>query len=131
MRRIRRPANGRTGAVILAAALLVCGEARAQSSGGGPLSFFDNIFTGTFSKGSQTAPSAARTGTSAQAQGAPTANGAPPPWSGEDGASGHPLMTASAIREAAANFANCVASMWPAAPRRKISQASLERFTPG
>jgi membrane-bound lytic murein transglycosylase B len=133
MRRIRRPANGRTGAVILAAALLVCcGEGRAQSSGGGgPLSFFDNIFTGTFSKGSQTAPSAARTGTSAQAQGAPTANGAPPPWSGEDGASGHPLMTASAIREAAANFDNCVASMWSDAARRDISQASFERFTAG
>ena len=46
----------RTGAVIMTAALLLCGEARAQSSGGGgPLSFFDNIFTGSLSKGSQTA----------------------------------------------------------------------------
>src|SRR2546423_6072647 len=131
MRRIRRSAYRRTGAVILAAALLMCGEASAQSSSGGPLRFFDNIFTGTFSKGSQTAPSAARTGTSAQAQGAPTANGAPPPWSGEDGASGHPLMTASAIREAAANFDTCVASVWPDAARRNISQASFERFTAG
>src|SRR4051812_17677702 len=131
MRRIRRPANGRTGAVILAAALLVCGEGRAQSSGGGPLSFFDNIFTGAFSKGSQTAPTAARTGTSAQAQGAPTANGAPPPWSGEDGASGHPLMTASAIREAAANFDNCVAAMWPDAARRHVTRENFERVTAG
>src|SRR4051812_2846097 len=131
MRRIRRPANGRTGAVILAAALLVCGEGRAQSSGGGPLSFFDNIFTGAFSKGSQTAPTAARTGTSAQAQGAPTANGAPPPWSGEDGASGHPLMTASAIRQAAANFQNCVAAMWPDAARRHVTRENFERFTAG
>jgi len=56
---------------------------------------------------------------------------APLPWSGEDGASGHPLMTASAIREAAANFDNCVASMWPDAARRNISQASFQRFTAG
>ena len=50
----------RTGAVIVAA-LLLCGEARAQSSGGGgPFSFFDNIFTGSLSKGSQTAPPAQR-----------------------------------------------------------------------
>ena len=53
------------------------------------------------------------------------------PWSGEDGASGHPLMTASAIREAAANFDNCVASMWPDAARRNISQESFQRFTAG
>ena len=40
-------------------------------------------------------------------------------------------MTASAIREAAANFDNCVASMWPDAARRNISQADFERFTTG
>src|SRR5579871_4572753 len=53
------------------------------------------------------------------------------PWSGEDGASGHPLMTASAIREAAANFNACVAGMWPDAARRNISQESFQRFTAG
>jgi membrane-bound lytic murein transglycosylase B len=52
-------------------------------------------------------------------------------WSGEDGASGHPLMTAQAIREAAANFDNCVASLWPEAARRGISQESFQRFTQG
>ncbi|WP_022719761.1 lytic murein transglycosylase, partial [Rhodopseudomonas sp. B29] len=57
-------------------------------------------------------------------------NGAPP-WSGEDGASGHPLMTAAAIREAAANFDNCVAAMWPDAARRHISRENFERFTAG
>src|ERR1043166_9213077 len=62
-----------------------------------------------------------------QAQPAPSTPA--PPWSGEDGASGHPLMTASAIREAAANFENCVASMWPDAARRNITRASFERFT--
>lgn len=53
----------------------------------------------------------------------------PKEWSGEDGASGHPLMTSQAIREAAANFDNCVAAMWPLAAKRGISQASFERFT--
>src|SRR5260370_23999703 len=102
-RRMEPLANKRTSAVIIAAALLLCGEARAQSSGGGGLqNFFDNIFTGSISKGNQTAPSGQRPGASAQAM--PDTGSAPPPWSGEDGASGHPLMTASAIREAAANF---------------------------
>ena len=68
-------------------------------------------------------------GATAQAQSPQSA--APPPWSGEDGASGHPLMTAQAIRAAAANFDNCVASMWPDAARRNISQQSFQRFTAG
>ena len=124
-------AKVRTSAVIIAAALLLCGEARAQSSGGGIRDFFDNIFTGSISKGNQTAPSGQRPAVSAQAQTAPDTSSAPPPWSGEDGASGHPLMTASAIREAAANFDQCVASMWPDAARRNISQQSFQRFTAG
>jgi len=49
-------ANWRTAA--LAAALLLSGEAHAQSSGGGPLEFLDNLFTGAFSKGGQTPPGA-------------------------------------------------------------------------
>jgi len=52
-------------------------------------------------------------------------------WSGEDGASGHPLMTAQAIREAAANFNNCIAGLWPEAARRGISQESYVRLTEG
>jgi lytic murein transglycosylase len=107
----------RAGVAILAATLVLAGEARAQSSGG-PFSFLDNIFSGSISKGSnESAP--------------PATNGGPPPWSGEDGASGHPLMSASAIREAAANFDNCIAAMWPDAARRNISQQSFERFTAG
>jgi lytic murein transglycosylase len=118
-------AKRRNSAVIIATVLLLCGAARAQSSsGGGPLNFFDNIFAGS-------APSAQRPGASAQAQGAPAASNAPLPWSGEDGASGHPLMSANAIREAAANFDHCVASMWPDAARRNISQANFQRFTTG
>jgi membrane-bound lytic murein transglycosylase B len=124
-----RPVRGRNSAAVAAALGLAlgCSSASAQSSGG-PLSFFNNIFTGSTSKGSQAAPSAAPPGTSAQA---PSADGGAPAWSGEDGASGHPLMTAAAIREAAANFDNCVAQMWPDAARRGISQQSFQRFTAG
>src|SRR6202451_570520 len=114
MKRPMQPLT-RALAAVIAAALLCAGEARAQSSGGLP-NLFGNIFSG---------PNA---GTPPQA--AP-GTGGPQPWSGEDGASGHPLMTASAIREAAANFDNCVASMWPDAGRRNISQESFQRFTAG
>jgi hypothetical protein len=48
-------------------------------------------------------------------------------WSGESGASGHPLMTAAAIRAGAANFRDCLARLWPAAERRGISRAVFER----
>jgi lytic murein transglycosylase len=40
-------------------------------------------------------------------------------------------MTAAAIREAAANFDNCLAAMWPDAARRNISRENFERFTAG
>lgn len=44
-------------------------------------------------------------------------------WSGESGASGHPLMTADAIRAAAANFHSCLERLWPAAARRGVSRS--------
>src|ERR1700730_6500930 len=56
-RRTGPSAKGRTGAAIMAAALLLAGEARAQSSGGGFLNFFDNIFTGSAPKAGPTTPS--------------------------------------------------------------------------
>src|SRR5450432_3881434 len=118
-RRTGSLASVRTGAVILAAALLLVGEANAQSSGDGISNLLGNIFSGQ------------KSSTPAPPQAAPGISGATLPWSGEDGASGHPLMTASAIREAAANFDNCVASMWPDAARRNISQESFQRFTAG
>src|SRR5712691_7229618 len=46
-----------------------------------------------------------------------------PEWSGESGASGHPLMTAEAIRGAAANFGRCLAALEPLAERRGVSRA--------
>jgi membrane-bound lytic murein transglycosylase B len=103
---------------MLAGALFWCTNASAQSSTN-PLDFLGNVFGGA--KGGQAA---------APAQAQPAAPAAQP-WSGEDGASGHPLMTASAIREAAANFDNCIAAMWPDAARRNISQESFQRFTAG
>jgi membrane-bound lytic murein transglycosylase B len=103
---------------MLAGALFWCTNASAQSSTN-PLDFLGNVFGGA--KGGQAA---------APAQAQPAAPAAQP-WSGEDGASGHPLMTASAIREAAANFDNCIAAMWPDAARRNISQDSFQRFTAG
>ena len=69
---------------------------------------------------------------------APNATGTLPPqaaapgdWSGEDGASGHPLMTRQAILAAAANFRSCVEGLWPDAERRGVSRASFEQNTAG
>ena len=50
-------------------------------------------------------------------------------WSGESGASGHPLMTAAAIRAAAANFHACLARLAPAAERRGVSPAAFAKLT--
>jgi membrane-bound lytic murein transglycosylase B len=55
----------------------------------------------------------------------------PRPWSGQSGASGHPQMTAEAIRAAAANFPNCLAGLWPLAARRGISRPTFESATAG
>jgi lytic murein transglycosylase len=54
-----------------------------------------------------------------------------PEWSGQDGASGHPLMTRAAILAAAASFRQCVEGLWPLAARRGISRASFDRHTVG
>ena len=119
-----RPVGWRKRAAATAALSLALWSngAWAQSSGG-PLGFISNMFTGSVTKGDPAPQPGAPAPT-------PSVGGAPP-WSGEDGASGHPLMTAAAIREAAANFDNCIAGMWPDAARRGISQQSFERFTAG
>jgi peptidoglycan lytic transglycosylase B len=64
---------------------------------------------------------------------APTATpgAAPPEWSGESGASGHPLMTRDAILAAAANFRTCLEGLWPDAARRGISRQSFDQYTAG
>src|SRR5579872_5068182 len=101
------------GAMIFATAAIW--QAPVQSAGNNPLDFLGNIFGGEPKPDQTSSPPAVSTGAQ--------------PWSGEDGASGHPLMTADAIRQAAANFDNCIASMWPDAARRNISQESFQRFT--
>ena len=57
-----------------------------------------------------------------------------PEWSGESGSSGHPLMTAQAIRAAAADFRRCLGALWPAAERRGVTravfEANISRLTP-
>jgi len=53
------------------------------------------------------------------------------PWSGQSGASGNPLMTADAIRSAAAKFGSCIGALWPDAARRGITRANFDRFTAG
>src|SRR3954452_3837101 len=50
-------------------------------------------------------------------------------WSGEPGASGHPLMMPDAILGAVADFKNCLERMWPDAARRGISRATYDKFT--
>lgn len=119
--------NGwRLPAAALAAAgfLAVAGSAQAQTaSGRGPLVL-------TRQGAEAPLPPASITGSIPQASPRP-ATPAQKEWSGEDGASGHPLMTAAAIRQAAANFPWCVANFWPEAARRGISRDSFERYTAG
>src|SRR6266487_5290221 len=117
-----RAMTNRAGAILIAAALACSSQAVFVSQSHAQPSDGISNFLGNIFQGPKSAPTP---------QAAPGPDGGPPPWSGEDGASGHPLMTASAIREAAANFDNCVASMWPDAARRNISQQSFERFTAG
>ncbi len=55
----------------------------------------------------------------------------PREWSGESGASGHPLMQAAAIRAAAANFRNCLEGIWPLAQRRNVPRAVFDKLLAG
>src|SRR5689334_4745542 len=59
----------------------------------------------------------------------PTGRLPAPEWSGEAGSSGHPLMTADAIRAAAANFHQCIERLWPVAARRGISRSVYQAYT--
>ncbi|HYS47324.1 MAG TPA: lytic murein transglycosylase [Xanthobacteraceae bacterium] len=54
-----------------------------------------------------------------------------PPWSGEAGSSGHPLMTPDAILAAAANFRSCLEGLWPAAAKRGVSRRTFDSYTAG
>src|ERR1700733_8960928 len=67
----------------------------------------------------------------AQPAAVPAAGDGARAWGGQSGASGNPLMTADAIRSAAADFANCLASLWPAAEQRGITREAFARLTEG
>ncbi len=121
--RAQRLIGGVAGAWLAALAMPGAAAAQGVTASNGPFSIFDNIFTGSIT---QTAPSQP-----AQRAQPPASSSAALPWSGEDGASGHPLMTAAAIRQAAANFPNCVAGMWPDAAKRGVSRDSFVRYTSG
>jgi lytic murein transglycosylase len=103
---------------MILAALLFPADARAQGSNG-----LSNLFGGIFS-GPGPSPAQPAPGPDGAQQGVQR-------WSSEDGASGHPLMTAAAIRQAAAGFEDCVAAMWPDAARRHVTQENFQRFTAG
>jgi membrane-bound lytic murein transglycosylase B len=96
--------------ISVAALLLIVAPAAAQQ---------DNWLTRLFQQ-----PSANGVPSSASATGAGG-------WSGQSGVSGHPMMTADAIRAAAADFGNCLERLWPQAAARGISRANFERFTGG
>lgn len=135
---------GLTIAAVAATWLAVPIAALGQASGGGgPLSLVppQNIpapqnapaarsaapfTTGSVASGSVSKAAPKRTSQLVPASISPSAT---PPWSGEDGASGHPQMTSDAIRHAAADFPHCLARMWPDAARRGVTLANYQRFT--
>src|ERR1700738_3796769 len=75
------------------------GDALAQQSsgGGGPLSFFNAILTGSISRGSPAAPSASPTGALVQVESAPAGSGGPPPRGGGGGGARPPAPSDRAV----------------------------------
>lgn len=69
-------------------------------------------------------------GESVLSQSAPATTGSVSQFSPADGAT-HPHMAPQAIMTAAANFPQCVASLWPQAAKRGISRASFDTATRG
>src|SRR5215471_835003 len=69
-----------------------------------------------------TAPAVADPGPNSRSSGAAE-------WSGQSGASGHPLMTAEAIVAAAANFNACLQGLWPDAARRGVARETFDVHT--
>jgi membrane-bound lytic murein transglycosylase B len=100
---------------LMAGALLAAGAAHAAAAQGKDDNWLSRLFQ----------PPAA-TSVPAPAPAAGTRE-----WSGQPGASGHPLMTADAIRAAAADFSNCLGRLWPDAARRGVTRETYEHFTGG
>ena len=93
-------------AMLVAVAAILAGSATIASAA--PESV---VYTGTIRSGKQSDTPNARE------------------WSGKDGASGHPQMTAGAIRQAAANFRTCIEGLWPLASRRGVSRTAFRAMT--
>jgi lytic murein transglycosylase len=100
---------------LMATALLAAGAAHAAAAQGKDDNWLSRLFQ----------PPAANS-VPAQAPASGTRE-----WSGQSGASGHPLMTADAIRAAAADFSNCLGRLWPDAARRGVTREAFEHFTTG
>ncbi|MDB5599228.1 MAG: lytic murein transglycosylase [Xanthobacteraceae bacterium] len=97
------------GGALLVLVAAGCSAVQAQQSKN-PISTLTDLITGTASPGA-----------------APAAPTASKEWSGESGSSGHPAMTADAIRAAAQNFPQCLENLWPLAAKRGVSRAVYER----
>jgi lytic murein transglycosylase len=112
---------GRPSAAAAITLAMICqlpaGQAVAQGAEGGWFPFkIPGLTTGSVTPPAASLPPAPATPGSAE-------------WSGESGASGHPLMTAEAIRAAAANFHACLEGLWPEAARRGVPRALFEAQT--
>ena len=105
-------------AVAAAVTCALTGQVLAQAAGGGGWFPFKipGLTTGSVTPSAPLPPASA------------TPGGAPE-WSGESGASGHPLMTADAIRAAAADFHTCLEGLWPEAARRGVPRALYDAQT--
>src|ERR1700688_3921009 len=92
--------TGRFGAAA-AIGLAMTGQVLAQAAeGGGWFPFkIPGLTTGSVTPSVPLPPASATPG-------------GPPEWSGESGSSGHPLMTADAIRADAAHFPACLEALW-------------------
>jgi len=108
---------------LLRRATLLAGLAALPLVGGCAMALDDGLVTGSTGRPSASAPREAAA--PRRDAPAPATSG----WSGKAGASGHPEMTPEAITRAAANFHQCLESLWPAAAQRGISRASFERHT--
>jgi membrane-bound lytic murein transglycosylase B len=116
----RIPRTTKRPIVVLAAAALATAAAAVPALGQGfdIRSFFNRAPAATGTVTPQPTPPAGATSPA-------------PEWSGESGASGHPLMTADAIRAAAANFRSCLAELWPLAERRGVTREVFEANVAG
>jgi membrane-bound lytic murein transglycosylase B len=99
-------------------------------------SFFEKWFPfkipGLSTETPATTPAAPPAGGPVATPPSPSSTGSTPrEWTGESGASGHPLMASDAIRSAAANFRTCLEAIWPLAARRGVSRQAFDTHAAG